>query len=67
MKREAERRAYICRHKEHGETPLRVFLDPGEPEICKDGHHMARQANLSYKRPDVTTPIGRSQTTTRRK
>jgi hypothetical protein len=56
-----QRRAYLCQHK-NCDPPIRVFLQPGdkEPPNCPDGHgRMALQANLPYKRPDTSAPVGK--------
>lgn len=64
----AERRAYVCAHKSHGELPIRVFLAPGEPEPpeCPEGHKMQRQGNVPYERP-VPGQVGKPKRVTRRK
>ena len=49
----APRRAYLCHHK-LCVPPVRVFLQPGEPEPpqCPDGHgRMTLQANMPYSKP----------------
>lgn len=59
----AERRAFVCQHKSCV-PPHRTFLFPGDPEPpkCPDGHGpMQRQANVPYKRPDTSKPIGRGR------
>lgn len=56
------RRAYLCTHKAC-EPPLRVFLQPGDPEPpeCPEHGRMQLQANLPYVRPDTSKPVGKPQ------